>query len=172
MKLKTGVMNNKELAEWFDIKESTFKSNKKKKLEELKKYCYFEEVKGKVYILEIYQEEYKKSLSKSFNTIREETEKIWIKNKLDTGKRISQEIMLENLMEISPATAYTYTLKARNELFGKPFGFEGSVGSCRYVWCKVSGRGVNAKYTPFTEEENKIKKHIREHNIKYLCKKN
>ena len=160
MKLKTGLMNNKELAEWFGIKESTFKSNKKKKLEELKKYCQFEETKGKVYILEIYQEEYQKDFSKSFGIIKEETEKIWIKNKLDTGKRISQEIMVENLMDISPATAYTYTLKARNELFGKPFGFEGSIGSCRYLWCKVSGEGVNTKYTPFTEEENKIKKQL------------
>ena len=63
MKLKIGLMNNKELAEWFGIKESTFKSNKKKKLEELKKYCQFEETKGKVYIFEIYQEEYQKHYS-------------------------------------------------------------------------------------------------------------
>ena len=83
-------MTNKELAEWFGIKESTFKSNKKKKLEELKKYCQFEEVKGKVCILEIFYDEYQKSFSKSFDTIKEETEKIWVKNKLDTGKRISQ----------------------------------------------------------------------------------
>ena len=160
MKLKEGIMTNKELAEWFGIKESTFKSNKKKKLEELKKYCQFEEVKGKVCILEIFYDEYQKSFSKSFDTIKEETEKIWVKNKLDTGKRISQEIITTNEMEITPSTVYVYTLRARNELFGKPFGFEGSVGSCRYVWCKVSGDGVNTKYTPFTEEENKVKKQL------------
>ena len=39
MRLKANtVYNNKELAEWFEIKESTFKSSKKRRLEELKEY--------------------------------------------------------------------------------------------------------------------------------------
>ena len=38
VELKLGIMTNKELAEWFGMKEHSFRTAKQKKLEELKEY--------------------------------------------------------------------------------------------------------------------------------------
>lgn len=43
MELTTGVWTNRMLAEWFEIKENTFRSKKKQKLQELKEYADFYE---------------------------------------------------------------------------------------------------------------------------------
>jgi hypothetical protein len=51
--LHLGKMNNKELAEWFGITEGSFRTSKKKKLEELKYFANFEEVGKKIEIFEI-----------------------------------------------------------------------------------------------------------------------
>jgi len=38
-------------------------------------------------------------------------------------------------------TAYQYTLKSRNDLFGKPFQEGGKLGNCKYLWCKQEENG-------------------------------
>ena len=60
MKLHLGKMTNKELADWFGIKIETMNRHKKKKLEELKNYAFFEEVRGGVEITGIIKETYNK----------------------------------------------------------------------------------------------------------------
>ena len=51
--LKKGIMTNKELADWFRIKEKSFRDTRAKKLEILKEYAEFENLRGKVNILKI-----------------------------------------------------------------------------------------------------------------------
>lgn len=43
MELTTGVWTNRTLTKWFGIKENTFRSKKKQKLQELKEYADFYE---------------------------------------------------------------------------------------------------------------------------------
>ena len=50
MELKLGKMTTKELAEWFGISYGTFRNSKQKRFEELKEFCFFEEVYGGVQI--------------------------------------------------------------------------------------------------------------------------
>ena len=49
-------MTNKELADWFRIKEKSFRDTRAKKLEILKEYAEFENLRGKVNILKISRE--------------------------------------------------------------------------------------------------------------------
>lgn len=58
MELKLGFMSNAELAEWFGIKESTFRSKRTKKLEELKDYAEYTAVRGGVEIISIIRSEF------------------------------------------------------------------------------------------------------------------
>jgi len=58
-------------------------------------------------------------------------------------------------LTIADTTAYNYTLKSRNDLFGKPFQEAGVLGSCQYVWCKQDNE--TGKLYFLTEEEEKIK---------------
>ena len=53
-------VSSSELADWFGIAYSTYRSQKKKRLEELKGFCDYEEVYGGVIIKEVYFDEYYK----------------------------------------------------------------------------------------------------------------
>lgn len=58
--LTLGIWKSKDLAEWFGVIPNYFSKNKKKKLEELKEYCSFEDLGHKgVKINEIYNAYYK-----------------------------------------------------------------------------------------------------------------
>ena len=68
MILEEGVIyTNADLAAWFGVKESTFKCSKVKKLEYLKQFADFEEIKGKVKILKVYESEYVNPHNKANN---------------------------------------------------------------------------------------------------------
>ena len=57
--LQLGLMKMKDLAAWFQISPGSFSNNKAKKLEELKRYCKFEDMGRKgINILEIYEAYY------------------------------------------------------------------------------------------------------------------
>ena len=43
-------MSTKELSDWMGVKYKTFRNQKRRKLEELRKFCDFEEVYGGVFI--------------------------------------------------------------------------------------------------------------------------
>lgn len=53
-------VSSSELADWFGIAYSTYRSQKKKRLEELKGFCDYDEVYGGVIIKEVYFDEYYK----------------------------------------------------------------------------------------------------------------
>ena len=69
--LHLGIMTNKELAEWFGMdKEKSFRSTRAKKLEILKEYAEFENLRGKVNITKIIKPIYTKG-SKNYELIKE-----------------------------------------------------------------------------------------------------
>lgn len=170
MNLKIGIMTNKELAEWFGIKESSLTAHRKKKLEELEFFADFETLKGKVNIIDIHFPVYVKRGSKAYNCIKENFNDKWGSTsemvngcKIDTCSRASLELyecLKEENIKITEGTNYSYTLKAKKEYYGIPFGKGGTKGSCMYVFCKKIGKDADAKFELFTEEEQKIKEKI------------
>lgn len=156
-KLKLGIVTNKELAQWFGISASAFSKYKQDKLEELHAYADFELVGNKqfkVKIIKIYQDVYYKKGSESYETIKSKLNTTWSENGLDSCKRVCKQILEHTELSIAPATAYKYTIRSRNDLFGKPFQQGGPLGSCRYLWCKKNDDGTLRE---LSEEEEEIK---------------
>lgn len=162
MVLKLGIMTNAELANWFGVTQGSFKATKAKKLEELKDFADFEEVKGKVNIKEIYYDTYVKRGSKAYEIYKEEFDKEWSDTGIDSCSRVNTAILTkrEADLKIKESTGYYYTRKTRNELYGVPFMAPGIKGTCEYKWVKCVGEGLDIKYIPLTPEEEKIKKDL------------
>ena len=163
-KLHLGVMKTQELAEWFQISYSTFRKVKKQKLDELKLYCNFNEIYGGVDVIEIYEEEYIKDSKKNYELIKSSFDEEWNADGLDTCSNVAVKIYdkHKNELTIGDNTAYNYVIKARNELYGKPFMSLGELGSCMYIWCRKEYDEQNniVVYTEFTDEEQAIKKEL------------
>lgn len=159
--LKLGIMTNKELATWFGIQPATFSKNKEKKLEELKAYADFEQVgnkQTKINIKQIYEPVYQKKGSQSFEIIKNKFDTVWSEDGLDTCSRVCYQILeTTEGITVKESTAYNYTIKSRNDLYGKPFQGRGSLGSCRYVWGKKDEEGRVRK---LTDQEEKIKQDL------------
>lgn len=66
-----------------------------------------------------------------------------------------------NEITVGENTAYRYTLDARKMLFGVAFKEMGTLGYCKYLWCKVHDQndGISV-LEPFSEEEQEIKKQV------------
>lgn len=162
MELRLGIMTNKELAEWFGIKEGTLKNQKKQRLEKLKEYAKFEEIKGKVNIIEIYSAEYKKKLS-NYKFIKQKTQELWDKSGLDMCTFVAQKIKEKYADKINTtdATLYNYVCKAKSELWGNKNKNNGEIGYCKRQLAKK----INNKCIEFSEEESGIKEKLRK---KYL----
>lgn len=162
--LHEGIMKNQELADWFGIKLGSFKSGKKSKLEELKRYADFEEIYGGVNIKKIYNDNvYSKQGSKSKKRLLEIVPMEWNKNGLDTCSNVANKVYVKYRDElgIAKTTTYKYVLQTRNELWGKPFVSIGSLGKCMYIWCKKeNAEDGTIILTQFTEEEQAIKKDL------------
>ncbi len=159
--LKLGIMTNIELAQWFGVTESSFKSHKKKKLEELKLFADFCEEKGKINIKEIYEPVYMKQLGKTKQMVIDKIDDVWSKDGLDSCTRVGNEIcelLTQEGIIRKPDTIITYTREGRNELYGKPFMDKGSLGKCTYIWCKRNAE--TGEYSLLTEEEQKIKQNL------------
>lgn len=155
MELKTGIMTNQELADWFGIKEKSFRTTRQKKLEELKEYAVFEDMRGKVNIKKIIKKQYTKG-SRDFKLIKEKTKEQWNENGIDTCRLVAKKIAKKYKQElkVSDNTLYNYTCISKRELWGKAFGAGGEIGYCVSEICKV----INEICIELTEEENKIKK--------------
>jgi len=151
----------KQLAEWFDIKPESYKANKDRKLEELKIFADYELVGNKtkkVHIKTVYNPVYSKQGSESYQLTKSKVDEFWDESGLDTCSRVSKEIYKsEKNWKVQESTIYGYTLKSRDELYGKPWGEGGTLGHCIYQWSK---KGEDGKLIPFTEEENKKKKEL------------
>lgn len=160
--VKDKLYTNKELAVWFGISASTFSKNKDKKLEELKRFADYEligEKTKKVKINEVFIPYYSKSGSIAYQAVRNEIDSSWNKDGLDSCARVKYEVKkkLPAEIKISDSTIYDYTIKGRNELYGRPFMEAGLLGKCEYIWCKKEGEEGDAKYSLFTPEEKQIK---------------
>ena len=162
MKLKLGKMTNKELAEWFGIKPESMTKTKKKKLEELKKYAFFEEVYGGVNITAIIKETYNKKDNQIRQIYQQGFEEL--KQPIDTVSHINDKIYEKYYDKLptltSAASGYRYAIEVRNENYGIPFQEMGSKGCCYYLWCKVQQEGTEITFTQFNEEEEKIKQKL------------
>ena len=152
--LKEGVYTNKQLAQWFGVKENTFRSKKKKKLEELKNYADFIETGSKVQIIKVYFDTYVKKRSESYKKIQELVEKNWSANGFDTCVHVKELIKGdESLQNLADATIYTYVRKAHIENFGNPAKEDGGAkGVCYYKWGKRD-KNDNKKPLYFIDEE-------------------
>lgn len=162
MELHLGKMTNKELADWFGIKQNTFTQFKKKKLKELENYATFEEIYGGVNITGIIKETY----NKKDNQIREVYQQGFeeFKQPIDTVSHINEQIYEKYYDKLptlsSAASGYRYAIEVRNANYGVPFKGNGAKGHCYYLWCKMEEKDGTQYYIQFTEEEEKIKQRL------------
>jgi hypothetical protein len=162
MELKIGKMTNKELAEWFDIKINSFTQHKKKKLEELKEFCFFDEIYGGVNITAIINPVYVKNSQKIRQIYEQGFEEL--RGPIDTVSHINEKIYekyYDKLPTLSSAeSGYHYAIEVRNANYGIPFKGNGKRGNCYYLWCKVEQKGDELYFIQFNEEEEKIKQEL------------
>lgn len=162
MELHLGIMNNTELAEWFGIKLITLNKGgcKAKKLKELEHYARFEEVKGKINILEIFIPVYEKKSVKIYKEIERS-----MSNKVKSGTAWTC-VQMGNYYYLKMNEKYggeekTYRYRvslARDNLWGKPEKGK----NCHRVTVKMY-RGIDPKdnvYESLTAEEKNIKNEI------------
>lgn len=155
MELRKGIMTNRELAEWFGIKEKSFRNARPKKLEILKNYAEFEEMRGKVNIIKIISAEFRKG-SENYKIIKEKTKEQWDNSGLDTCRLVANKIKELCIKELNVAdsTLYIYTCQSKRDLWGKVNSRqEGELGFCEGEFCKI----VAGKCVVLNEEEKKIK---------------
>lgn len=157
MRLKLGKMTNAELAAWFNITAKSFENCRKKKLKELELFARFKSIRGGVEILEIYEDQYVKTLAENKNKIKEKIPQVWPKGVPDTSKRVGLVIQKELKLPLKASTVIKYTNEGKVELYGKPYMNNGSIGACISLWCKTDGSGVNQKISFFSPEETAIK---------------
>ncbi len=162
MELKIGKISNKDLAMWFGISANSFSKNKENKLKELEQFAKFHiDNKNHIIIDEVYNDKYgKKNYT---DKVIKKIDESWDEYGLDSCSRVSYEIY-EDLCEedadfnLKPSTVYNYTIKGRNELYGKPFSEAGGqIGSCIYTWCKKREDG---HYDFLNDEEKVIKEEL------------
>lgn len=167
IKLHTGLWTNKEFAEWKGVKQTTIKNHKQKQLEELKEFADFHTEGRKVIIDKVKVDTYQPRRRKNINTIKERIPSTWAKNGYDTKRRVSNDIhrQLDKddiHLSIADTTFYKNTCVATNELYGRPFGAAGELGSSISVMCKMIFDDSEDGYhlEPFTKEEEEIKSKI------------
>lgn len=138
VQLKLGFMNPQELCDWFHIRPSTYYHTKKKRLEELKIFAEFEEVRGGLQITEVKIPIYAKRGSRAYNIIKDNFSNTWHASGYDTAARVGSQIWGENseLRDmISESTAKAYAARVRTEFYGRVHKKEeGSLGWCKYAY--------------------------------------
>lgn len=164
MKLTTGKKTNKEIAEWLRVKPNTFNKNKEKYLNILAHFAsYHLDKKKHIIIDQVYIEEYSKITEINYNKVLDSFEDNWDDSGLDCCARVGNRIYeafveADENFDLKNTTIYNYTIRSRNELYGKPFVGEGLKGTCHYLWCKWDQQAD--KYIPLTAEETKIKQEL------------
>lgn len=138
VQLKLGFMNPQELCDWFHIKPSTYYHTKKKRLEELKIFAEFEEVRGGLQITKVKIPIYAKRGSRAYNIIKDNFSNTWHASGYDTAARVGSQIWGESseLRDmISESTAKAYAARVRTEFYGRVYKKEqGSLGWCKYAY--------------------------------------
>lgn len=167
--LRCGKMSTREIAQWMNVNYSTFRNNKKQKLDDLRRFCDFEQVYGGVNILQIYNPIYQKALSSD--------EKVFLEEIQNTGNGLSSVAGMSRKLIRYNSDYRTLTEnnvekrmgKVNKNLFGE---YEknskqafGRMGSRKYVYAiKISDFN---KYRCLTDEEMDTFKHI----LKSICGK-
>ena len=172
VELKLGKMTQKELAEWFGVTYSTFKTNPKtkaKRMEILKYFADYHMVKSTVYIDKIHIPTY----SKAFDIVKTEFPKTWHKNGIDTCSRVGKEIYNKNIevsSQVQLATTQVYTCRVKKELYGRNHIKEcGTKGYSEYIWGKILPGGQCEELSP--EEKEIVKECSQESYGKTLSDK-
>lgn len=159
MKLKTGKMTNKQLAEFFQCSENTIRNHKKQKLKELENYAEFYEEKGKIVITTVKKSSYKKPRSENYNKVKQGVDMYWPQDGIGTCPLVSNIIQEKMPLAIADSTRLKMVQDAKKELFGTNDGvWAGEKGYCYYaygVFDKSEGR-----YRALTEEENEMRHKI------------
>lgn len=169
--LKLGIVKTKELAEWFHIAPTSLSNQKKKKLEELRTYCEFEDLGRKgVNIIEIYNPLYqtkaKQKIKEIFDELFEKGELIsWGEDEsnFDTAVHFAHKIIEKyGDFGIKFPTLVKYIQQEKKDRYGKNSTRAvrqkpGKEGSARYVFCKLTAEGC---YLDFTEKEKEIKRKL------------
>lgn len=161
MKLKLGKMTNTELAQWFNIGESTYRRQKEERLKILATYCKFHlegETKKKIYIDEIYETEYRGDKLKAKEKAIELTMNNWAENGYDTIKNVTQKNLQtykQKQYKLKETTVRNYTYYALKEAvnYSRARYGVGKLG----CYCKEWGALENGKYRPLTAKEKEIK---------------
>lgn len=167
--LRCGKMSTKEIAQWMDVNYSTFRNNKKQKLDDLRRFCDFEQVYGGVNILQIYNPIYQKALSNDEKVFLEEIQNTG--NGLSSVAGMSRKLIRynNNYRTLTENNVEKRMGKVNKNLFGE---YEknskqafGRMGSRKYVYAiKISDFN---KYRYLTDEEMDVFKHI----LKSICGK-
>lgn len=167
--LRCGKMSTREIAQWMNVNYSTFRNNKKQKLDDLRRFCDFEQVYGGVNILQIYNPIYQKALSSD--------EKVFLEEIQNTGNGLSSVAGMSRKLIRYNSDYRTLTEnnvekrmgKVNKNLFGE---YEknskqafGRMGSRKYVYA-IKINDFN-KYRCLTDEEMDAFKHI----LKSICGK-
>ena len=99
----------------------------------MKDFVSYEEVGKRIKVLEVYIPEYDKHWNSNYGKVRNKVPEVWNANGLDSSARVSQEIQHQLMLPLTEGTVYQYTLRSRNELYGRPFGQPGELGRCTYI---------------------------------------
>lgn len=155
------IYTNAQMAEWFGIKEESFKHSKAKKLEYLKNFAEFEEVSGKIKILEVYQAEYMNPRDKKRNDTLYRKDIIAvlsqdpIQYKKTCANRIQKaEKSKTKILNHKFKTAYNYVCENIEKVADKD----------KNVWCKRF-YGEDKDFIPLTEEQLKFWKVLIQKNM-------
>ena len=166
--LTLGIWKSKDLAEWFGITAASFANRKKKKLEELKEYCVFEDLGKKgVDIIEIYNPYYRTKVRELvhqhfFECWGYEDEVVNGNNMNDTCRAAAQKFITKyGDKGLKESTIITYFNQEKIALFGKTGSKQrpqnpGPMGNARYVFCKY----IDGEYLDFTPEEKEKKQKL------------
>lgn len=153
--LTEGIWTNAMLAEFFGVKDSTFKRDRSHKLELLKTYAEFDVLRGKINITKVLEKVPYCSRRKQIeNIVRELLVKLWAKNGFDTISNVADLAKDDpRLKDVNYNTLYYYMRKIHLELFGSPKKRNGGTnGLCYFKWGKRSlERFKQPEY--FTPEE-------------------
>lgn len=153
--------HNKDMADWFGMSsDGSFRNQKKKKLEELKDFADFEEVKGKIKINKVYIAEYSKNIDRIKKNIDDDFyDELTPYNGgyLDTMTAVSDRIQSKHEVNMNISQSYHTNLvrQKRMEEFGKPGNLHQITkkGACEYCWAAKTEEG---DIVPLNQEQKEI----------------
>lgn len=172
LELKLGFMTNQELAEWAGLKEDYIRKHKKNWCNrQLVKYATYDVVRGGVNINSIIDPIYS---STGKTQVKKEFKNCWgtPNFRVDTCRNAARK-MKKRLQEtgakvsLSDNTIYSYVNDTKRCFYGVPKKREGIYGYSRWVMCKV----IDGQATPFTEDEEELKKELMHKYLKNDCDK-